>query len=122
MVETGLDRTWENNEMAIITTDQLEQYLLVKQIPVSKITPISGGSSNYVWRIATTEGQSMLSKHAEPFLAANRDVPCPLYRMDIEVHAIKTIPGLMPADEIVRLPGLLDYDEKNHVLRLEDVG
>jgi thiamine kinase-like enzyme len=122
MAETGLDRSREDNEMAIVTTNQLEQYLRVKQMPVSKITPVSGGSSNYVWRVTTTEGQSMLIKHAEPFLAAKRDVPFPLYRMDIEVHAIKTIPGLMPADETVRLPGLLDYDEENHVLRLEDVG
>jgi thiamine kinase-like enzyme len=108
--------------MAITTTDQLCQYLTSRKIFFTNVTPLPGGSSNYVWRIIKPSGQYSILKHAEPFLASNHETPFPLNRMDFEAHALETIPKLIPEDEIIRLPALLQYDKDNRILELEHVG
>jgi hypothetical protein len=107
--------------MLIITAHQLRQYLNLKKIPAEKITPLTGGTANYVFRIASS-GQSRIIKHAESFIKVAPDVPFSAERMDFEAHALRTIPTVVPNDETIRLPDLLSYDENEHVLTLEDAG
>jgi hypothetical protein len=108
--------------MSIITPNQLRQYFISKDIPVDKITPLTGGTANFVFRITSLSGQSRIIKHSEPFCAVAPDVPFSVERLDFEVHALRTIPKLVPQDETVQLPALLRYDEEYYVLDLEDMG
>jgi hypothetical protein len=90
--------------MTVTTTDDLRQYLTSKNIYVTEVMSMSGGTSNYVWRIITPLGQSIIIKHAEPFRAANHTTHFPLNRMDFEAHALRTIPSIIPDDEMIQLP------------------
>jgi hypothetical protein len=108
--------------MSIITEDQLREYLTSKAIPADKITQLTGGTSAFVFRIELPVGQSSIVKHAEPYCKVAPEVPFSTLRMDFEAHAIRTIPLVVPKDEAIRLPDLISYDEKEHVLTMEDMG
>jgi 5-methylthioribose kinase len=110
------------DKMAVTTRGKLRKYLISNEIPVTDITPISGGSSNFVWRITNPSGQSSIIKLAEPFLVGNSAIPFPLDRQDFEARALTKIPKLISNDETIRIPALLHFDTENHILRLEDVG
>ncbi|CAH0018960.1 unnamed protein product, partial [Clonostachys rhizophaga] len=111
---------------AITTTSQLIQYLDSKKIAYQHVSQISGGSSNFLWRMTTLSGEDKIVKHAEPFLAGRPATPFPLYRMGLEVHALDIIPRLLASggqkDAIIRLPTLTSYDKDSHVLILDDMG
>uniref|UniRef100_A0A0B7KEG1 Aminoglycoside phosphotransferase domain-containing protein n=2 Tax=Bionectria ochroleuca TaxID=29856 RepID=A0A0B7KEG1_BIOOC len=110
----------------LTTTSQLIKYLDSKNIPHQHVSPISGGSSNFLWRMTTPSGEKKIVKHAEPFLAGRPATPFPLYRMGLEVHALDIIPQLLASDDqkdgMIRLPTLTSYDKDSHVLILDDMG
>lgn len=108
--------------MAIKTTEELEEHLRAKDVPFTSVIPLTGGSSNYVWRLTSPSGQTSIIKHAEPFLAGRLPAPFPVERQDFEARALTTFPALLPYDETITLPRLLNHDKEHHDLQLEDMG
>lgn len=107
--------------MAIVTVEDVRRYLQSLNIEVMDIAPITGGTSNYIWRIKHPNGQTSIFKHAEPHLSANKSFPFPLDRMNFEAQALEVVPRITSCDG-VKCPKIIHHDEENHVLILEDVG
>ncbi|KAI9150742.1 4-hydroxytryptamine kinase [Paramyrothecium foliicola] len=108
--------------MTITTNAAVRQYLDSKNIKVVDVTTISGGTSNYIWRITGSQGQTRILKHAEPHLSANTSIPFPLERMNFEAQALAVVPHIMAQAGVIRCPKVILHDRENHVLILEDVG
>jgi len=110
--------------MAPTTTEELRHYLNSKSIPAADVESLSGGTANYVWRIATLLGRTSIIKHAEPFIASNPAFQFPQDRMDFEALALREIPAALKTttDNTVILPALFYYDAEAHVLNIADAG
>ncbi|KAH6566439.1 hypothetical protein BASA61_008362 [Batrachochytrium salamandrivorans] len=120
--------------MPLLTTDEGIRAWLVSQIPtatVQSITPLRGGTANFVWRAmlavpqelplpfglrridtSTMDAQQLqlqsntqlftvIVKHAEAFIASSPDVPFDLSRMRYEVNAMHLACGLGVSDPSV---------------------
>ncbi|KAI4122536.1 MAG: hypothetical protein LQ338_005767 [Usnochroma carphineum] len=106
-----------------IDTESLKRYLASKSIQPTSITPLTGGTANFVFRILTHDGTSQIIKHAEPYIAASYgNIPFPLERMDFEATALNEIGALMQQNAIVKVPRTLDYDREAKVLTMTDGG
>lgn len=93
----------------------------------TSITPLTGGTANFVFRLIDLSGFSKIVKHASPYIAASQGrVPFPAERMDYEVTALRTIGALMmPQDDSssrVKIPRVLEYDGPSKVLTMTDGG
>ena len=108
--------------MSITTESELHQFLSTKDIPCHEMEALTGGSANFCWRIETQLGKRSIVKHAEPFVRIMPDMPLPVERMDYEHLALTTIPGIIPADEYIRLPQLYNYFPEEHVIHMSDGG
>lgn len=85
---------------------------------------LSGGNLNYVWRVFG-ERQSVVVKHAPPFIARVPEIPISPQRIRIEASVLRLfeVPPLqLLASDDIRPPRLLYADEKRHTIILEDVG
>jgi predicted Ser/Thr protein kinase len=78
---------------------------------------LGGGNINYVFRIRLTDS-SVVVKHFPPFLASNNSVPFSSDRYFIEKEA------LFVAHQLPHfvVPKVIDFDDKQHVLIIEDLG
>lgn len=112
--------------MAPITTlAELSSYLASAGIGYTSIQPLSGGTANFVWRLQTSDGRTLIVKHAEPYIASIPSIPFPVDRMDFEARALEQIPRLLGRVETevpVRVVGLVRYDAGAKVLVMEDGG
>jgi hypothetical protein len=108
--------------MPITTELELRQFLSSKNVPCEVIEVLPGGSANFCWRIKTLLGNRSIAKHAEPFVRMIPDFPLPVERMDYEHLALTTVPGLISADEHVRLPQIFNYFPDEHVICMSDDG
>ncbi|KAF2422077.1 hypothetical protein EJ08DRAFT_487149 [Tothia fuscella] len=107
---------------ALTTTEELQEYLTKKDIPAAFVTPLSGGTANFVWRLTTLLGRTSIIKHAEPYIASNSTMVFPVERMDFEKMAMETVGSILPNNGDVRIPVVLHYDSDAHVLQLSDGG
>lgn len=108
--------------MAITTLDEIHHYLISKAIQTTRIENLTGGTGNFIWRITTVEGHTIIIKHAPPFIATYQDVPFDVERMGFEVKALRELLAILPADESISIPELLFHDDEANVIGLEDVG
>ncbi|KAJ9663911.1 hypothetical protein H2201_005393 [Coniosporium apollinis] len=112
--------------MAPITTlAELSSYLASAGIGYTSIQPLSGGTANFVWRLQTSDGRTLIVKHAEPYIASIPSIPFPVDRMDFEARALEQIPRLLGRVETevpVRVVRLVRYDAGAKVLVMEDGG
>lgn len=79
--------------MADLTSvEGVEYYLSRTPFAASSVVPLSGGTANFIYRIilqepynenSVTPVRTVIFKHAEPFIAANRDF---LYPTDRQVN------------------------------------
>ncbi|KAH7316810.1 kinase-like domain-containing protein [Stachybotrys elegans] len=109
-------------ELTAPTTEAVRQYLQANNIPFVDVEPVTGGSSNYIWRILNSRGETSILKHAQPHLSCNPSTPFPVDRMDFEIQALELIPKIVAEAGGIRYPRILHKDMKNHVLIFENVG
>ena len=112
--------------MEITNTEQLVAYLDRKQTPFipDSLQRPSGGVSNFIWRMINKSGKSVITKHAEPYVAASASrMPFPVDRMDFEHRALSQLVAKpLAKDSPVMTPACYEHDAENHVLWLEDAG
>ena len=111
--------------MEITNTEQLADYLHKEKIAFGALTQLSGGSANFVWRMVdgSKPGQSVIIKHAEPYVAASGwRMAFPVDRMDFEDLILARITSILSHSAIVATPKVYSYDANNRVLMLEDGG
>lgn len=110
--------------MEIIDTEQLKAYLVANNVSFKSLERLSGGSTNFVWRMIEDNcHRSMIIKHAEPYVAASAGrMQYPVDRMDLENRALKTLSEQLAKSGPVKLPEVYQYDSENHALMLEDGG
>ncbi|KAI4137521.1 MAG: hypothetical protein L6R39_007235 [Caloplaca ligustica] len=113
--------------------DALKLYLDSKSIPYTTITPLTGGTANFVFRVVVVVSEdkdgaatsvSTIVKHAEPYIAASYgSIAFPLERMDVEVDALKQVGALdlLPGAGVV-VPRVTFYDQEARVLVMSDAG
>ncbi|KAL8898244.1 MAG: hypothetical protein Q9207_006808, partial [Kuettlingeria erythrocarpa] len=139
----------------ITSIQTLTDYLASRSTPtspkVSSITPLTGGTANFVFRVNTTTtiatasgssgdissngtaaGASVTSgtsstiiKHAEPYIAASGgSIRFPVQRMDFEVGALRAVGASMALGDgsRVKVPEVLEYDAAAKVLTMSDGG
>ncbi|KAA6410791.1 MAG: hypothetical protein FRX48_05101 [Lasallia pustulata] len=109
--------------MDLTTTPNLHTYLTTHSHPIQTLTPLSGGTANFVWRLTSPPAPPTIIKHAAPYIASSPTRhPFPVSRMDFEVSALQTLPAQLPPDDLVRTPQVYSYDAEEHVLMLADGG
>ena len=108
--------------MEINNTEQLEVYLQKHDIKYKSVTLLEGGTCNFVFRIIDNANKPLIIKHAEEYVAANRQMPFTTDRMDFEHTALTAIPQHLSADSCVSPPAVYNYDPTAHVLMMADGG
>lgn len=100
-----------------------------------RVSELSGGNLNRVWRIIDDSGAASDSrpdrwilKHAPPFVARRPEIALDPGRLGFEARALEFLQHKLAktADPetglVVRGPRLFDYDSRNAVLLMEDLG
>ncbi|KAJ4366953.1 hypothetical protein N0V83_007483 [Neocucurbitaria cava] len=91
---------------------------------------LSGGTANYVYRVAGIHGFTSIFKHAAPYLHSNKNFAFDPTRMDYEARALELlspansnnpISNLLPTSA-VHAVRLLSYDKEAKLLCIEDGG
>lgn len=109
----------------IINTEQLKAYLGKignTKLDLNTLEFLAGGSANFVWRVLDRTGNSIVIKHAEPYIKSSPGLSFSVDRMDFENNAMANLPGLFDATSIVSIPEVYQYDSNAHVLIMEDGG
>ncbi|HKK44730.1 MAG TPA: phosphotransferase [Balneolaceae bacterium] len=108
------------DQISSIISDALPEFS-----PVGELQPLPGGNLNHVWRL---EGKprNIIVKHAPPYIANNPDVPLSPERIHFEAKALALFEKGGPLNAIssdqVRPPYPLHFDNKLHLLVMEDLG
>ena len=108
--------------MALTDAPSLRSYLQSKSIPVETITPLSGGTANFVFHITTAQGRDLVVRHAEPHLASAPNIPFPPIRMDFENWILEHMSGFDDRESDVRTPRVDSYNAEAHVLIMSAEG
>ncbi|TPX71111.1 hypothetical protein SpCBS45565_g01264 [Spizellomyces sp. 'palustris'] len=98
-----------------------------------EVTRLSGGLANFVWRVkfagALEDGKNTaVVKHAEPFLAAYRDVPFGTIRMKYEYDIYTLFANRSPVlpylseDGPIHVPKIFHYNPTKSILLVQDIG
>lgn len=94
------------------------------------VTLLSGGTANYVYRVAGIHGFTSIFKHAAPYLHSNKNFAFDPTRMDYEARALELLSPANSDNPISKLlPGsavhavrLMSYDKEAKLLCIEDGG
>ncbi|KND00477.1 uncharacterized protein SPPG_04793 [Spizellomyces punctatus DAOM BR117] len=121
-----------------LTTDAGILSYLVTTLPADfpravEVTRLSGGHANFVWRVkfaGTMEDgkNTAIVKHAEPFLADDRDVLLGTIRMkyEYEIYTLfanrSPLLPYLPEDGPIHVPKIFHYDPATPVLLVQDIG
>ena len=108
------------SKMEITNTDQLEAYLKSQNIKYKSITLLEGGTCNFVFRITDEADKPIIVKHAEPYVATNRQMAFTSERMDFEHAALTAVPKHLSLKSCVSPPSVYNYDSIAHVLLIAD--
>ena len=104
--------------------DHLRQRL-PRFVPTGEPELLAGGYLNVVWRVRGLP-ESLIVKHAPPYIAAKPDVPLDPHRMVIEARSMSAFGPEGALHDIgsahIRPPRLLDFDEPKHTMVMEDIG
>lgn len=77
------------------TEQGLRTYLETRGIDPKDVTLLTGGTANYVYRVALPDGKTMIYKHAAPYLHSNVNFALDPIRMDYEDRALELLPPLL---------------------------
>ena len=87
--------------------------------------PLSGGYLNFVWRV-NGDPEPVVVKFAPPYIASIPEIQLDPRRIVIEARCLEAFGahGALSAagNDAVRPPRLLDFDERSHILVMEDIG
>lgn len=110
-------------------SDQNLYQMVQKALPGFSVSEepvlLGGGNLNHVWRLKSDE-QSVIVKHAPPFIASQPEVALSSQRIHFEAAALRLFSeggflGNLVSDEI-RPPHIHYFDPDEHILVMEDVG
>lgn len=109
-----------------LTTEHgLSAYLTSHPIPHTSVALLTGGTANYVYRVTLPSGETVIYKHAAPYLHSNTSFAFDPSRMDYEHRILELVPTLMPKqseEPTVYAVGVKSYDKPNKLLGLSDGG
>ncbi len=99
-------------------------YLASSPLPYDTLTPLSGGTANFVYRLTSASHPSRILKHAEPYIASQSHIALPVARMAFEHRALTQLPAHLPPSTHTNivLPRVHHYDPEAHVLVMDDCG
>jgi Phosphotransferase enzyme family len=83
---------------------------------------LEDGSANFLYRVRSSQGDTYILKHAEPFIRTNPGVRFPSERMDFEASILQQLPTVLPADDIVNPVQVIAYESPEHNMLLSDGG
>lgn len=109
----------------LTTDDGLRAYLEASGGSPVSVTLLTGGTANYVYRVALQDGTSRIYKHAAPYLHSNKSFEFDPIRMDYENLALEIIPTTLQAlspNSAVHAVKRFSYDQSNKLLCIEDGG
>lgn len=93
--------------------------------PFRSLTPLHGGSLNYVWRAAREQG-SVILKRAPAHVATHPEIPLSARRLLIEARALRLFepgaPLALLATDAARPPHILGFCRRAWLLAEEDLG
>lgn len=95
-----------------------ERKYLGEEESIQSLEKPGDGNMNVVLRLKTNKG-TLILKQSRPFVNKYPDIPAPLDRIDVEFQFYQAIhsTGIRR-----RVPSVLAYDAKHHLLLLEDLG
>lgn len=92
----------------------------------SPLETLQGGSLNFVWRIRSTSGKSVIIKHAPRYIASVPDIAFDNSRIVFEANILKAFQSRIELNQLkglgIRPPEYLGHDSGRHLLMMEDVG
>ncbi|KAF9532105.1 kinase-like domain-containing protein [Crepidotus variabilis] len=104
----------------------VREYLRNSPYDCTDIEELSGGTANYVFRlklIQPFEGrETLVLKHAKPFVKDHKDFAFGLDRQKYEVAALRQVRAWLPVDSIVTVPEVHRFDEEAHAIIMDDAG
>ncbi|KAJ2964690.1 hypothetical protein NQZ79_g467 [Umbelopsis isabellina] len=113
--------------MPITTDEEVLKYLEERGIQATDVQKLTGGLSNFVWRVQLKEKRvdlgdrpTIVVKHAEPFVAFNASLLFDAARMDYEIAALRLASNLAISLPKIGVPSVYSYDADNRVAFMED--
>ncbi|KAF2728938.1 hypothetical protein EJ04DRAFT_516291, partial [Polyplosphaeria fusca] len=109
----------------LTTACGLESYLTSKSIDHVSVTPLTGGTANYVYRVVLSSSQTLIYKHAADHLPVNHSFAIDPIRMGYEDRALEILtPVLQTAvpEGDTKIVHLVSYDKEAKLLCMEDAG
>jgi len=94
---------------------------LITQPEAALVEPAGDGNINWVRRVRTPTGESLIVKQARAALEKFPEYQVSPRRIGFEHAYVRTVQELAP-DHARVMVGILDFDEPAHVLVLEDLG
>ncbi|KAF7985136.1 hypothetical protein HWV62_7688 [Athelia sp. TMB] len=107
------------------TSSGILEYLKSTPFASASVEPLSGGNSNFVYRLHLREHavlQTAVLKHAAPYLASDSNFSILVERMDFEVAAMRATKAALPENSMATVPTIHHYDEDAHVFIMDDCG
>jgi len=95
-----------------------------QDVITESITKVTGGLSNYLYRVSTPEGSLFFKQGLET--PKNDEILKGVFtennpfRLESEKDALEILQGYFPND--IKIPEVLDFDRKNNILILTDAG
>ncbi|KZV76388.1 hypothetical protein PENSPDRAFT_623157 [Peniophora sp. CONT] len=90
-------------------------------------TPLTGGIGNYTFRVRLQapyeERNTLVVKHAKPYLPSNKSFEFPTARQSFEVGMLKGIADAsVGSNTLVSVPKVHYFDEDAHIIIMDDAG
>ncbi|KAF8903648.1 kinase-like domain-containing protein [Mucidula mucida] len=106
--------------------DDVKQYLSEGPFEASDITLLSGGNTNFVYRLCLSvpyEGhRTLVFKHGKAFSATNETISLELGRQKFEAEAMRWVNTWLPASSVATVPKIHLFDEEAHCMIMDDCG
>ncbi|KAJ7493839.1 kinase-like domain-containing protein [Mycena latifolia] len=114
-------------EHDLSTVAGVQAYLAPTQFASTSVTPLSGGNSNFTYRLhlsAPYQGHSTLvMKHARPYVALSASkIPFAIERQAFEAKALEKVKAGLDCGPRAAVPGMHHFDEEAHVIIMDDCG
>ncbi|GLB43504.1 putative phosphotransferase enzyme family protein [Lyophyllum shimeji] len=114
------------NTYDLTTVAGVHAYIATTPFASSAVTILSGGTGNFAYRIhldVPFQGQeTLVLKHAEPYVKNYRSMPFSLDRQRFEYEAMTRIKAWLPTDSLVTVPTIYKFDTQHNVIIMEDCG
>ncbi|KAI9454133.1 kinase-like domain-containing protein [Lactarius psammicola] len=113
-------------EFDLTTAEGVLAYLATTPFASASAELLSGGSTNFIFRLrlnAPYKGrQTLVLKHARPYVAGSPDFPLPVSRQDFDVDALRGVRAWLPPDACITVPVVHHFDHAMHAAIMDDAG